>query len=245
MVLNGQRLPSVDMVSRISRDLKLSPSDHRYLELIVELERNQRTGKPVAALLLELETFKKLDATSEHIIEAQRFQAIAEWQHLVIRQLIAADGFANRPELIAKKLRNKITGSQVSKAIQTLLAADSIKLQKDGRLILLDQAIRTKDDVPQEAARLHHQQMLERAKEALAEQDVNEREFSSTCLGFDVARISEAKEDLRAFVNSFKQKYTNYSTGSVAQLNIQLFQHTQTLKPATKSQRQEVKRYDA
>lgn len=83
MVLSGRRLPSNELVRRLSSQLGHPYSEQRHLELLVQLEKRRRKGLSTA------ETIEALRATKPQnpqiFLDAEAFSYIAQWYHLVIR----------------------------------------------------------------------------------------------------------------------------------------------------------------
>ncbi len=86
--------------------------------------------------------------------------------------------------------------------------------------------VTTKADLVNISARIHHRQMLDRAKEAIQEQSVDDREFDSKSFCMDPAAIPEAKLFLRKMRDEFLCRFESTKGDAVFQLGIQLFSHT-------------------
>jgi hypothetical protein len=84
----------------------------------------------------------------------------------------------------------------------------------------------TPTDVPTTASRRHHAQMMQRAVDALKEQDPPAREFVSLTTRLDPQDIADAKKMIRSFVEDFNRRFTKPASREVYQLNLQLFRHT-------------------
>jgi Mg2+/Co2+ transporter CorC len=68
--------------------------------------------------------------------------------------------------------------------------------------------------------------MLERAREAIEEQDVKGREYNSLMLPFDINRINEIKTFIREFRDRFHTSFEEKGSSTIGQLSIQFFAHT-------------------
>ncbi len=223
MVLKGQRLPSEDMVLLIAKDLGLGDKEKQYLRLLVRLEKLKTKNADLSEIYTQIEEINP--KTGKIPIEANAFAYIAQWQHLVLRQLLSLKrSHSNIPWMIWQ-LRNKLSEGELMKTLETLTNLGMLKKISSGWK-LLDSGVITGTDVPSKAIQLHHSQMMERAQEALQEQDVLDREFTSVTLGFPPEKIKEAKEMIRHFRDNFDKKFRTKNTDQVYQLNIQFFAHT-------------------
>jgi uncharacterized protein (TIGR02147 family) len=226
MVLNGQRLPSAELVRSWSTELGMDENGTRYFDALVRLEKARRKNRPTAPILRELVQLSP-DSRPKLVLDAKAFSFIAGWHHLVIKQLIATPGFVFNPERIRDRLGRKVSVSEIKQAVDTMLQLGLIGRSADKRrLKVLESSVTTLNDVPSEAIRMHHEQQMERAREALFTQDVSRREFTGATFQFDARRIAEAKAAIRRFREEFEKKFSSPDGQSVHQLNIQFFSHT-------------------
>jgi uncharacterized protein (TIGR02147 family) len=226
MVFKGRRLPSADMIERLGRVLKLNRSELRYFNLLVKLERGRIRGRDTRGIIEDLEELNPT-ARDRYQVEEGTFSFIADWYHVVLRQLIESPDFREDPAWISQKLRKKVSEAQIRQALHTLL---NLKLvardEATHRLARHQKSLVTTHDVPSGALKSHHTQMIQRALEAVTEQDVSERELSATALQFDATKLDEAKKAIRQFRDNFDKKFTSPEGSQVYQLNIQFFGHT-------------------
>jgi len=223
MVLNGQRLPSQEMVRTLIDDLKLQGKEKEYFELLVELGRLQKRKKSSDSVLSRL---NKLNNKTEYFqIDMSQFNTISKWYYLVIKQLVSAPDFIEDIDWIVKKLRRKVTAAQVKKALTDLETLGFIK-RLDGKIIKSEQATVTSNDIPSSAIKEHHTGMMQMAAEALYEQPIEKRQISSLTFKMNAQKLVQAKEELMNFLKDFNEKYSDSLASEVYQLNLQLFSHT-------------------
>ena len=225
MVLSGRRFPSAEMVERLSQLFKLKEDERRFLELLIRLHKKSQAGEDIRAISQTLQMLKP-HANPRITLTALQFEVIAEWYHLVIKQLVGAPRFLENSTWISKTLRSKISPEEASQAISNLLKLGILTRHPNGTLQSSNKNYTTELDTPMEAGRMHHEQMLERAKESLREQSVEQREYSSKCFRMDPHRLNEAKTSLRRFQEEFLQKFQSDKASAVYQFNYQLFNHT-------------------
>ncbi len=118
MILSGERIPSEQMIEKISIDLKLTPRERRYFKLLVELEKKKKKKKSCDSTIEDIQKFNT--EKNSYPIDAQEFSTISEWHYLAIKQLITTPSFIEDEQWIYKRLRKKISVGQIRKALQDL-----------------------------------------------------------------------------------------------------------------------------
>ncbi len=228
MIFTGDRLPSNDFLDAIFEHWHLSGEEGQYLRNVVQLEKLQRKGKATMQVLARLDRFKKVSNT--HKLNIQQFSMMSEWYHLVIKTLISCFDFKEDYNWISRRLRKKVTSSQINKSIDVLLDLGLIERDLNGKLMRTTKLIETTHELPSEAIREHHKGMMQRAIEAVEEQDVSDRHFNSLTFKFDPKFMPEAKDKILTFVKDFNSRYQSEEASQVYQLNVQLFEHTKEEK---------------
>lgn len=180
MILSGERFPSKDMVRKIAADFNLSNREENYFELLIDLEKARLKGFDTSTILTDMDSL--LPEKTHFSIGLKEFSVISAWYVVVIKQLIQTSGFIEDPEWIYKRLRKKVTPSQIKTAINNLLDLGIVGRDKSGRLINIKPGLITSNDVPSSAIKRHHFGMLERAQDALLEQPTSERQINSTTM---------------------------------------------------------------
>lgn len=227
MVIKGQRLPSRDLVEAFATDLKLNTARKRYFELLVLREKHAQQGDELDGIVQELESLNMKQIPKE-VLDSARFAPISEWPYLVLREFAPSPKFQNDPEWISKRLRGKINAETAAKILKTLTDQGYLEQTKDGRFATPTKSknLSTTFDDSIPYTRRHHAQMMQRAVEALNEQDVGSREFFALTLLFDQDKVPQAKQAVREFAQTFNKTYTSTTSDRVYQLNLQFFEHT-------------------
>ncbi len=228
MIFTGDRLPSNDFLDAIFEYWHVSSEESQYLRSVVQLEKLKRKGKATAQVIARLDRFKKVSRTQK--LNIQQFSLMSDWYHLVVKSLVSTFDFREDHNWINRRLRKKLTASQIKKSIEVLLELGLIERDPDGTLKQATQVVETTHDLPSEAIREHHKGMMQRAIEAIDEQEVTERHFNSLTLKFDPKHMPEAKEKILNFVKDFNSRYLGEDSNRVFQLNVQLFEHTKEEK---------------
>jgi uncharacterized protein (TIGR02147 family) len=138
--------------------------------------------------------------SDSHYIGQEEFHIIADWYHLAILELVRLGKFDGTSSSLARTLG--ITEHQVDMAIERLKKVGVLKF-KDGQLITIVRNTKTTDEVPAEAVKLFHKQMLTKAQQALVNQDVGDREIASIVLSINKKDLPEAKKMLKEFRRRF------------------------------------------
>jgi uncharacterized protein (TIGR02147 family) len=230
MLLKGQRIPTDEMVGAMVRSWKLGQAEREFLQLLVQVEREKKKGKDPTDTLERLKKLAAKKSANSFVVSLNQFSLVKDWYYLVVKQLVASPDFSEDPKWISKKLRRKITPQQVERALEVLQELKLIERDSvSGKLVASVGSTETTHDVPSEFIRMHHQGMLDRAKEALEEQSVQERHFNSLTVKVDAKRLPEIKEKILEFVRELNKEFETDNSNRVYQLNVHLFEHTRDI----------------
>ncbi|MFT6067983.1 MAG: hypothetical protein ACJAT2_002526 [Bacteriovoracaceae bacterium] len=227
MVIKGQRSPSFEMIRNLSVDLKMTAKETQYFELLIQLEKATSKNRDQKDILKKISSLSPKN--TNHSLDLNEFSSISEWYFFAIKQLINTNDFVEDYEWIYKRLRKKVTISQIRSAIDIMLELKTIKRSEEGKLIVLKEGLSTASKIPSSAVRKHHFGMINRALEAVTEQDISERQLSSLTLRIESEKVDDAKAELLEFMKSFNQKYSAIKSDELFQLNFQFFQHTKEI----------------
>jgi len=85
--------------------------------------------------------------------------------------------------------------------------------------------------MPSSAVRLAHERNLEKSRDALLHQNLEERDFTSMIFCIDLADLPSIKQEIRNFIKNILDKYSEKaSVDRVYSLNLQFFNLTTGLK---------------
>lgn len=224
-----------------ARDLKLHPST-----LCMVLKRKRKLpGKNLNEVLKELalnsieesmfrdsfhRTKAKLDQIeikpefiNRVILDEAYYEAIAEWEHFALLELITIPGFENSSNYIAKRLN--ITPERAQHVVENLKNSKLIK-EEGGELILLNEEVQTTEDIVSKALRESHKESLEIAMSKIDDININLRDYSSETMAIDPEKIQEAKSIIREFRKKMCTLLSDGNKKEVYQLQIQFFPMT-------------------
>ncbi|ATH07058.1 TIGR02147 family protein [Halobacteriovorax marinus] len=224
MVIKGQRSPSFEMINALAEDLEMNMKERQYLMLLVQLEKANKKKKDTKEIL---EKIAELNSGSTAIaLGLKEFSAISEWYFLAIKQLISMPCFIEDEDWIFKKLRKKVTPSQIRNALNIMTEMEAIGRDENGKLIVLKEGLLTTNDVPSSAIKRHHFGMINRALEAIEEQPVKERQVTSVTMRVKPEDVDAAKKAIFEFIKDFNNKFSTTEADELYQLNMQFFKHT-------------------
>lgn len=226
MILKGDRRPSLDFLARTADLFSLSDMERSLLELMVQKETLQARGRSVDGLERRIQNLKR-KAVSVEFLEPQFCMLVSDWYCLVVKQLLQSAPKGLSIAELTKKLRGKATEVEIEKAVHVLLHLGYVERDPAANAFVSvrKDSIYSRPDVPSQSVRNHHRQMMERATEALSEQDISEREMIALTFSCPPSAVPRLKEALRRFRDEIDAEFAQPAS-SVYQLNLQLFFHT-------------------
>lgn len=230
MVLKGQRHPSRDMLRSLQQNLQLTGRAKEYFELLVEESRLLERGDRDEDLLSSIEKLRR-ECESPAVLDTATQKLLVKWYILPLKQICICDSFRKDPKWIRGRLRNKVSEDEIRYALEVL---ENTKIliwdpESERYNLGIEKSIRSTNDIPSQAVRDHHREMMDRALEALDEQAISNRQFSSLTFRIDREEIPAAKAAIREFVSEFNFRFgeqEDTSQESVFQLNLQMFEHS-------------------
>lgn len=153
------------------------------------------------------------------------FNTISDWYHFAILEMTFISDFKSDPKWIAKRLG--ISVHEANDAIDRLKRLELL-VESDGKLTKSDKNLATPTDHVSRAIRKRHKQILDRAKEALDEVEISERDFTSITMAIDPNKIELAKEKIKKFRRELSSVLEKGNPKEVYELSIQFFPLTQS-----------------
>lgn len=125
------------------------------------------------------------------------FNAMKEWYHYGITQLLYIDAFNEDPKWIAKML--SISELEAKLAVDRLLRLEILERDDNGRLYRTATHLSTSTDVASAGIRHFQKQILEKSIVSLESDDISERDITSITIAINEDRIPEAKKEIMRF----------------------------------------------
>ncbi len=153
-------------------------------------------------------------------LRIDHFRVIADWYHLAILSLTEIRGSQPTAKWVSKRL-----------GISVQIAEDAMsRLQRVGLLEIKGRKWRQAtpqfsiaSKTPEPAIRKFHHQILDRAKDSLDRDPVEEREFGVMVMAIDPARIDEARKLMLRFRKELSQFLEKGEKSRAYALAVQLF----------------------
>lgn len=216
-VLNGKRVLSEDRAHHVAERLKWKPERR---DLFVDMLR-YHTAKDVQAkdYLLKKIGKSKENYNSRYDLAVEHFKVISEWYHFAILELTEVNDYRLTAPSAARRLG--IQSFEARMAIDRLIRLGLLE-EQNGRLSKSKSNVGIAD-VPSEAIRAFHRQLLEKAKSAIEQQSPENREFYSITLAINPSRLKRAKALIHKFSHEIMECLQDGPKKTVYQLGVQLF----------------------
>lgn len=215
-LLQGKKGISSRRASELAGKIGLNEEERELFLLSARASHSRRKAEREKAFT-ELK-----QRTSLHRISEAELETASNWYHQALLELTELDDCEHSAEWFARRLRLPLAATE--SAIERLLALGWLKREK-GKYRATSAASLSTVDVPSQAVKQLHEQILGKASGALFTQGVKEREFIATSFAFDSSQMEAAKRDIRKFQRAFAEKYYSGSCrkNSVYQISMQFF----------------------
>lgn len=225
-VLKGKKGIHLKTAREIAERLPLSNDEKLIFCKLVEIShaKSELTRNRAAEEIESLSAF-----TSN--VSMDMMQILGGWHCFAILALLRISKNHSIPHL-AKSFG--FTEDETAHYLEKLESVELIEKVKSKYTVSNDFSW-SPDGVPSEVIRKAHDKILDKAKDALHSQTVDERDFTSMMFDIDRADLPQAKKDLRKLTKSFYNKYSNKKTATdVYTLNLQFFNLTSKKETTSK-----------
>lgn len=221
-MINGKRKVPKSSIPKFVQSLNLDTNESLYFECLVDLSR-ARSQEERNFYMERMKAF--LPQKNMTFSELESFRLLRDPLHYFISEMVLLKDFNPDPAWIKKRLAFKTSEMDITDAIERLITLDILREDPEGRLIRVDRFIASKSDVTDLALQDFHKDLSDKAKLAIENQNVLEREFRSMTLNFDLKDMPEAKEFIREFVKEFLLRFdkTTSPEREVYHMNLQFF----------------------
>lgn len=230
LILKKKKGMSGTTAKQVAKKLGLSKTEQEIFCQIVEREHSR-------SKLVRENAAKSIEENSQinTSLTMDAMRVLGNWHYFAIIELFRTSTFHDQSvAVIAKALMIKDT--DVKEAIETLLKLELIEIKKKKYHAVKDYNW-SPDGIPSDIIRRFHEKMLNKSKESLFTQSVDERDFTSMMLSVDKSDLPEAKKVIRQFIKSFTEKFSDKPTSDrIYTLNIQLFNLTQGLEQGSQNE---------
>jgi uncharacterized protein (TIGR02147 family) len=222
-VIRGKQGLSVKSAEAICNRIDLSPHDRTFfLNSVMASDSRSKIKREKAKAALSM---MAITNDSRKLIQNEIFEIISQWYHYAIMELTTLEDFKPEIKWISKKLG--IKPLETTEAIKRLEQLKLIKWSKN-TWVCTESDLVSNNDIPSMAIRKFHESLINKAKQALFEQPIDEREISSTLISIRMQDIPKIKEYLRSTRKNINDMAGNRKSGrnEVYCLSMQFFKLT-------------------
>jgi uncharacterized protein (TIGR02147 family) len=180
-ILSGKRKLTFNLAVRIADALVLGPEERELLYSFYTTNNEERT-----------EEIKK-----EKELSIDCFNAMKEWYHYGITQLLYVENFHEDYKWMAKML--SISELEAKLAIERLLRLEILDRDEKGKLYRTATHFSTTTDIASAGIRHFQKQILEKAIYSLEHDDISERDITSITVAINEDKMKEAKAEIKKF----------------------------------------------
>lgn len=186
-VLSGKRKMTFNLAVRIADALVLGPGEREVLYSFYLSSSSANTPTDEVT-----EKYKK-----EKELGIDCFNAMKEWYHYGITQLLHIEAFRDDPKWIAKML--SISELEAKLALERLVRLEILDRDESGKLYRTATHLSTSTDIASSGIRHFQKQILEKSIASLEADDISERDITSITIAINEDRIPEAKAEIKKF----------------------------------------------
>lgn len=216
-IFSKDRSLSEHRAAGVAQRLGMNPLNTRYFLTLVRYE-NAKTNALRETIKKELSEWNT-EASHSVTLKADIFSAVSRWHHGAIIELTRFKDFRDDPQWIASRLNISIVEAEL--ALERLIRIGLLK-RTAGELAPTNEGVFF-GDIPSQAVRNHHRQVLERAIQAIEGQDFNERELRGKTMAIAKEQLPELRQLIDRFLQSVTQRSQPSTCDAVYQLSLQLF----------------------
>lgn len=191
---------SLELADEVASKLNLEGTKKEWFVLSVGAN-HARAAKQREEYKVQLAEYVEEAQCFTHM-QLEYFQVISDWWHFAILELTYHKDFEYDIDWIAKKL--DLDSKIVSLAIERMLSLGLVE-ERENTLVDTFKFLATPSDVPSDALKNFNSQLINKASDALYEQDVENREIASNIFALKKSEIPRFKTLLRTFRRELEQ----------------------------------------
>lgn len=218
----GEKNLSLDAAARVAGRLGLDHRETEYFCCLVEYAQTKNLDRKDALLekLNRLSLKRKVTNVS-----VDRFKLISDWYHLPILEMVELSDFPFSAESVSERLG--ITKFEASVAIDRLERLKLIQKSDDGTYKKTHDNLVFESDLPSDALRHFHSQMLKKAEKSLTDQSPQEKYVGSQTFSIHPDTLPEARKVIESAMDRLVELFDQEAHPTeVYHLGFQLFRIT-------------------
>lgn len=226
-VVSGQRFPGPKMIDQLISHFKFGFQEAQYFRDLIQFSKIKDDPKLAAALLDKIRQDPVTRCSKTLTFDELR--SVSSWYALALREIIRTQRFFDDPKWIENLFRFPVNSSEIENCLDLMLEAGLIEKTLMGEFAVTSQLVISENDVASELIKQYHEGVLDLAKSALRQIDVNEREFQAMTLMIRDQNIEKAKVLIREFREKFATLLEEVPGEKLYQFQIQFFPITHDL----------------
>lgn len=209
-LLAGKRRLTPEACARMALRLGMAASECEQLVATLNAARQGSTRSKVPAD----------SPASFHELSEDVFSQISDWYYLALLNVLTVEGQPQGAGDLAKRLGLNV--AVVKRALKTFLRLGLIERNGE-RLVRTSKPITTSKDVPSQAIKKYHHQMLDKAHEALDSVPTSERDYSASLLCLNASSLTKIKDMIEKSRREIGKQGTRARQDRLYALTIQFF----------------------
>ena len=244
MIIRGDRNLSAETIRAFIRALGLKGKESVYFEKLV-LFNQSKNSDDRAFYFEQLSSVNGSNGSSPLITQIKNHASyLSHWYVVAIKHLVELPEFKADANWIVAKLKNKITVKQAEAAWNIILELGMVKKVSDGERITYHTDAKSIDIDPSLvdfAIRNFHKEYLERTKEAIDGESLDERELSSLTLTVSEDQLPRFREKIKEFRKemNLEFRHSQEQKTTLVAVNIQSLVLTSREKIEKKTEKEE------
>lgn len=232
LVMDGVRPITKKTLPRFVEGLGLMDGQAEYFKALVSFQEGVEP-KEKAYWIEQMVLIRTQSLRKSVEIDHKRSQILRSWRHWAVRELVTLKEFKEEGTWMSSRLKGKVTAQEAIESLNLLLELEFLK-RKNGKLVLSDPLISTKDEISSLLLKNLHRQFLSLAEQSLFSDPLSEREFSGLTIALPLSKVSLFKEEIKNFRKNLNKIFTKEDENDeVYQLSIGFFPLTQSVHGGT------------
>ena len=224
-VLRGMRPCQEAVLDKIAEQLGMNLPEKNFLFLLNQFEFAKETKEKSRLWQKLTELYKKSDV---NFLEADQFRLVSDWYHFAIMEMTRLKDFKGDAKYIARRLGGGVTEGTVKAALERLVRVGILEADSQrGYRRIPNGTVKAGDQGENRAVRLHHEQMIRKAFQALAQDPMEDKDFYGKTMTMKKSDLPRFKQRLREFQKEIAETFAVPSGDETYQMNVQLFRLTQ------------------
>lgn len=195
-VLKGRNGLSRAVIDTIADELKLNDFEKEYIWGLTEAQFG-RTYLRRKAAKFRLKKLRK--SFQPETLSNEKFRVVADWYHMAVLEMIQLKNFKIDVESISSLLG--VAQTEIRDALKRLFDLEVLK-EENGKLEAADFMV-VGENVPSSAIRSFHTQMIDKARESVEGQSIDQRLLCSNVMAVSEKDLPRARAVIEEFLDSF------------------------------------------